>query len=75
MTLRFWGDRGVSGFCVDVAHGLAKDLQTDMGEMANQEMMQHLLLEKMKNGAPSNIDPQWDRDEVHEIYKEWRKVL
>ncbi|MGW4452351.1 hypothetical protein, partial [Streptomyces sp. NPDC004599] len=25
-TLRFWSDRGVDGFRVDVAHGLAKDL-------------------------------------------------
>ncbi|GAA0958924.1 hypothetical protein GCM10009574_036580 [Streptomyces asiaticus] len=25
-TLRFWSDRGVAGFRVNVAHGLAKDL-------------------------------------------------
>ena len=25
-TLRFWADRGVDGFRVDVAHGLVKDL-------------------------------------------------
>ena len=30
---------------------------------------------KMKNGAKSNSDRIWDRDEVHEIYKSWRKVF
>lgn len=30
---------------------------------------------KMKNGAKSNSDRIWDRDEVHEIYKTWRKVF
>ena len=27
-TLRFWSDRGVDGFRIDVAHGLAKDLDS-----------------------------------------------
>ena len=30
-TLRFWADRGVDGFRVDVAHGLAKDLSEPLG--------------------------------------------
>jgi alpha-glucosidase len=30
---------------------------------------------KMKNGAKSNSDRIWDRDEVHEIYQSWRKVF
>ncbi len=70
-TLRFWADRGVSGFRVDVAHGLAKDMDMPLDHKA-----QHALwLEKMQNGKQSVIHPLWDRSEVHEIYKEWREVF
>ncbi len=33
-TLRFWGDRGVDGFRVDVANLLAKDLPEDLPSWA-----------------------------------------
>lgn len=63
-TLRFWSDRGVDGFRVDVAHALAKDLPADLPGTAELETLQgdgeHLL---------------WDRDEVHEIYRGWRSVF
>ncbi|WP_110944770.1 glycoside hydrolase family 13 protein [Streptomyces niger] len=68
-TLRFWSDRGVDGFRIDVAHGLAKDLAEplrDMGE--NQFKGDHDLM-------PDGTHPHWDRDEVHEIYRDWRIVL
>jgi alpha-glucosidase len=64
-TLRFWSDRGVDGFRVDVAHGLVKDLSepyrpsSEMGERA----------------AADGDHPWWDRDEVHEVYAEWRRVF
>ena len=32
-TLRFWSDRGVDGFRVDVAHGLAKDLAEPLRDL------------------------------------------
>ena len=34
-TLRFWADRGVDGFRVDVAHALAKDLSEPLREQAD----------------------------------------
>lgn len=60
--LRFWFDRGVDGFRIDVAHGLSK-----------------------ASGLPDALDPvpgaqhtaphpAWDQDEVHEIYRGWRRV-
>jgi alpha-glucosidase len=56
-TLRFWFDRGVDGFRVDVAHSLAKqEGLPDLGQ----------------GSAPGH--PAWDRDEVHQIYREWRAV-
>jgi alpha-glucosidase len=63
-TLRFWADRGVDGFRVDVAHALTKDLTEPLPTKAQ--------LEEMVRGVDHPI---WDRDEVHEIYAEWRKVF
>jgi alpha-glucosidase len=65
MTLRFWADRGVAGFRVDVAHGLAKNLGEPLPSKA--ELPDHEVL----HGAHLF----WDRDEVHDIYAEWRKVF
>ncbi|WP_329265937.1 glycoside hydrolase family 13 protein [Streptomyces pseudovenezuelae] len=70
-TLRFWSDRGVDGFRVDVAHALAKDLTEplrDLGDLPGvaEEALDHL---------PPGGHPYWDRDEVHEIYRDWRTIL
>ena len=64
-TLRFWSDRGVDGFRVDVAHALVKDLSEPLPAKAT------LPRQSESNG----LHPLWDREEVHEIYTEWRKVL
>jgi len=64
-TLRFWSDRGVDGFRVDVAHGLAKDL---VEPLAAQERLADPSL-------PPGAHPLWDRDEVQDIYAEWRQVF
>ena len=65
-TLRFWSDRGVDGFRIDVAHALTKDLSEPLPSQA-----QIRELEKLNNGS----NPLWDRDEVHEIYAEWRTLF
>ncbi|MGP9725184.1 glycoside hydrolase family 13 protein [Corynebacterium sp. AOP40-9SA-29] len=64
-VLRFWLDLGVDGFRVDVAHGLVKapglpDVQTSAGDS-----------ESMAQSAT----PYWDQDGVHEIYRDWRRLL
>jgi alpha-glucosidase len=60
--LRFWLDRGADGFRIDVAHGLAKD--PDMRDLAGTSA-----------ATGSREDhPHWDLDEVHEVYRAWRRV-
>jgi alpha-glucosidase len=66
--LRFWLDRGVDGFRVDVAHGLIKE---DGLPDWSEEL--HMLEGQPQPGAPR--PPMWDQDGVHEIYRQWRKVL
>ncbi|MEM9203774.1 MAG: glycoside hydrolase family 13 protein [Actinomycetota bacterium] len=63
--LRFWLDRGADGFRVDVAHGLAKD-------MSFPDLDDHV---QILSSAKQPNHAHWDRDEVHEIIREWRAVL
>lgn len=64
-TLRFWADRGVDGFRVDVAHALTKDIPlTDLPTKAQLDALPW-----------DGTHPIWDRDEVHEIYAQWREVF
>ncbi|MBT1161456.1 MULTISPECIES: glycoside hydrolase family 13 protein [Bifidobacterium] len=67
-TLRFWSDHGTDGFRIDVAHGLAKDLEStplaDMPANTVQDALCH-----------DGTSPLWDRPEVHDIYHEWREVF
>ncbi|WP_426187094.1 glycoside hydrolase family 13 protein [Microbacterium sp. TWP3-1-2b2] len=64
-TLRFWSDRGVDGFRIDVAHMLTKDLTEPLPSNAELELIDRT----------SGRHPLTDRDDVHEIYAEWRKVF
>lgn len=66
-TLRFWSDRGVDGYRVDVAHALVKDLKN--GHLPVRASYD---LSVMKNDGTDDL---FDRDEVHEIYASWRKVF
>ena len=70
--LRFWLDRGVGGFRVDVAHGLVK---TD-------GLPDHVPAVTGPDGTPADSMggdeddvPYWGQDGVHEIYRDWHRVL
>ncbi len=61
--LRFWLDRGVDGIRIDVAHGLVKAPGLpDAGEADS----------RLLHGS---LQPYFDQDGVHEIYREWRSIL
>ncbi|GAA5170600.1 glycoside hydrolase family 13 protein [Pseudonocardia eucalypti] len=62
--LRFWFDRGVDGFRIDVAHGLIKD----------EELPDLVAPRGSGYRYPAGTHPHWDRDEVLEVYAGWRKV-
>ncbi|GIJ34921.1 alpha-glucosidase [Micromonospora sediminimaris] len=66
-VLRFWLDRGVDGFRVDVAHGLVK--QADLADWQDpQEILSGQEADKPR-------PPMWDQDGVHEVYRDWRRLL
>jgi len=71
-VLRFWLDRGVEGFRVDVAHGLVKeaglpDWDGPLKLLGDADGVAH----EQHDRRP----PMWDRDGVHEIYRAWRRIL
>ncbi len=74
-VLRFWLDRGVAGFRVDVAHGLVKRRGLpDYGRPS--ELLRSDGPTEVPEGPPrSAAAPMWDQDEVHEVYADWRRVL
>ena len=62
--LRFWLDRGVDGFRVDVAHGLSKvDGLPDYTPEPGGSM------------GGRHDTPYWAQEGVHEVYRDWHKVL
>ena len=69
-VLRFWLDRGVDGFRVDVAHGLVKE-----------ESLRDQVLPDRPAGSGPMVDrtgtdePMWDQPEVHDVYRRWHRVL
>ena len=77
-VLRFWLDRGVDGFRVDVAHGLVKeaglrDQVVREGEALGSGVdfsFEHAMVEH-----PLRDEPMWDQPEVHEVYRRWHRVL
>jgi len=64
---RFWLDRGVDGFRIDVAHGMIKDLS--FPDVAVDR------LDERGQRTPDGSHPHWDRDELHVLIRRWRAVL
>ena len=67
-TLKFWADRGVDGFRIDVAHAMKKDLSEPL--KSQPRYANHKELDQAKG---TNV--LFDRNEVHEVFKTWRKLF
>ncbi|MCW2668861.1 MAG: alpha amylase, catalytic region [Frankiales bacterium] len=64
--LRFWLDRGVDGFRIDVAHGLYKaaDLADNPPDLEPDGVLFHA----------STMPNAWDQPEVVDVYRRWREI-
>ncbi|WP_332664750.1 glycoside hydrolase family 13 protein [Aeromicrobium sp.] len=62
-VLRFWLDRGVDGFRIDVAHGLVK-----------ADGLPDADLDHDRHADTTSLAPMWDQPGVHEIYRGWRRI-
>jgi alpha-glucosidase len=67
-VLRFWYDRGVAGFRIDVAHGIVKDQALRDNLPATDE--DHPLIQQIGQRQTYNMN----RPEVHEVLRRWRAV-
>lgn len=78
-VLRFWLDRGVDGFRVDVAHGMIKAPGLpDYTPPAEGGSMGGGPASALEPGIAAETPltaPYWAQDGVHEIYRDWHKVL
>jgi alpha-glucosidase len=66
--LRFWFDRGIAGFRIDVASGLVKDRLLRDNPPAKPGDPPKLL----RFGQRRIYNR--DRPEVHDVYKRWRQI-
>ncbi|WP_350258080.1 glycoside hydrolase family 13 protein [Scrofimicrobium sp. R131] len=70
-VLRFWLDLGADGFRVDVAHGLVKK----PGLPDDQIGLNRLEIAPEELGRLYDQAPYFDQDDVHNIYRRWRRIL
>ena len=62
-VLRFWLDRGVDGFRIDVAHGLVKTEGLPDADVPHSNA-----------NETTALSPMWDQPGVHDIYRQWRQI-
>lgn len=94
-VMRFWLDRGVDGFRVDVAHGLVKEAGLPDWEGVAAMVEGSAEARDARRTTPGDApgahseaqephravsplyppSPFFDQDGVHEIYRDWHKVL
>ena len=82
-VLRFWLDRGASGFRIDVAHGMIKvdglpDVVHHSSTMSGQDSPDDVKTQESEDELISRLEienPFWGQPGVHTINKRFRKIL
>jgi len=72
---RFWLDRGVDGFRVDVAHGIVKEPGLPDDQVGPDRYAYRIPGGGGRTGRAPDTGPEFDQDGVHDIYREWRHIL
>ena len=70
--LRFWLDRGVDGFRIDVTHGIAKP--AGLPDM-DPDFVAQLAIPDHDSHMAAGIDLRLDNDGVHEYHRFFRRIL
>ncbi|KRF16766.1 alpha-amylase [Nocardioides sp. Soil797] len=73
-VLRFWLDRGVDGFRIDVTHGLFKEESLPDQQLTAAERAAMAAQDLIGPTHPAH-EPMWDQPEVHGVYRAWRRIL
>jgi alpha-glucosidase len=66
--LRYWFDRGVAGFRIDVAHALVKDRELRDDVPTRDEDPEHIRRIGLRHVHSMN------RPEVHDVHRGWRRI-
>ena len=66
--LRFWFDRGIAGFRIDVAHGIVKDRELRDNLPVTEDDHPHVRRFGQRRVYSMN------RPEVHEVFRRWRAI-
>jgi len=67
--LRFWLDRGVAGFRIDVAHAMVKDRALRDNPPTTED--DHPVVRRLKLREVHNMN----QPEVHDVLRRWRRVV
>jgi alpha-glucosidase len=66
--MRFWFDRGISGFRIDVAHGIVKDVELRDNPSATPDD------DALARALGQRQEFSMNRPEVHDVLRRWRAI-
>ena len=66
--MRFWFDRGISGFRIDVAHGIVKDIELRDNPSATPDD------DELARALGQVQEFSMNRPEVHDVLRRWRAI-